>query len=255
MKKFLMFLSVMFIGTAYGVTETINWYVDGSVYDTTTCQTGADIILPATPTKRGYNFTGWEQVFTKLEYIQGTGTQYINTGFIPNQDTSIKTRIQITSLTNLDSVSFLGSNVSYNQRTLALGMWEKHISFGYYNLSHATGINPVAGNIINFDLNKNVGKISIEGGQSQTITGSANNFSCPYPLTIFSTNNPNNYNVVSRNDCGSFRLYYFQIYDDGVLVRDFIPVLAGDTPCLYDKVEQKFYYNPGTDDFIAGPVI
>ena len=54
----------------------------------------------------------------------------------------------------------------------------------------------------------------------------------------------------------SVRMYNFKIYDNDVLVRDMIPVLdPTGTPCMYDKVEGKFYYNSGTGDFIAGPVI
>ena len=55
---------------------------------------------------------------------------------------------------------------------------------------------------------------------------------------------------------GKIKIYYFKIYDNDVLVRDFIPVLDNyGTPCMYDKVERKFYYNAGTGDFIAGPII
>ena len=46
------------------------------------------------------------------------------------------------------------------------------------------------------------------------------------------------------------------LYDNDVLVRDFIPVLdSNGTPCMLDKVEGKFYYNQGTGQFIAGPAI
>ena len=52
------------------------------------------------------------------------------------------------------------------------------------------------------------------------------------------------------------RVYKFKLTDNDVLVRDMIPVLDMDgTPCMYDKVEGKFYYNQGTGQFIAGPVI
>ena len=52
------------------------------------------------------------------------------------------------------------------------------------------------------------------------------------------------------------KIKYFQIYDNDTLVRDFVPVLdKDDIPCMYDKVERKFYYNQGTGDFIAGPIV
>lgn len=52
-------------------TETINWYVDGTDYTTTTCQSGGDVTLPAAPTKTGYTFVGWQTAlydFSTLDY-------------------------------------------------------------------------------------------------------------------------------------------------------------------------------------------
>ena len=55
---------------------------------------------------------------------------------------------------------------------------------------------------------------------------------------------------------GKMRLYHFRLYNGDTLVRDFIPVLdQNDTPCLYDRVSRTLFYNVGTGDFIAGPVI
>ena len=48
-------------------TETITWYVDDSVYDTTTCQSGGDVILPTAPTPPyGYSFYGWTDTYDFL---------------------------------------------------------------------------------------------------------------------------------------------------------------------------------------------
>ncbi len=65
MKPFLLFLSALFIATT-AIAHTINWYVDGSVYHTTTCESGENIILPTQPEKYGYTFQGW-----KKNYIRG----------------------------------------------------------------------------------------------------------------------------------------------------------------------------------------
>lgn len=59
-------------------TETLTWYVDRAVYDTTTCQSGGDVILPTPPTKRGYTFQGWltsEYMFSSLDATEN-GTHY-----------------------------------------------------------------------------------------------------------------------------------------------------------------------------------
>lgn len=49
------------------------------------------------------------------------------------------------------------------------------------------------------------------------------------------------------------RIYYCKIWQGDSLVRDFIPVLDWDmTPCMYDKVSKKLYYNEGTGEFTYG---
>ena len=61
MKKFFILFLVMFVGPGYATTVNIDWVLDGNNFAQTTCQTGGDLILPATtPTKRGYVFRGWQ---------------------------------------------------------------------------------------------------------------------------------------------------------------------------------------------------
>jgi uncharacterized repeat protein (TIGR02543 family) len=62
MKKLVLFLFVMIVcSSAIAETININWKVDGTNYSQSTCQTGSNLILPATaPTKYGYVFRGWE---------------------------------------------------------------------------------------------------------------------------------------------------------------------------------------------------
>ena len=80
MKKLLMFLFAMFVGASYANTETINWFVDGNVYNTSTCQSGGDVNLPTQPTKRGHTFNGWFVAFydfSTLDYtINATSSTY-----------------------------------------------------------------------------------------------------------------------------------------------------------------------------------
>ena len=59
MKRIFGILLLMMTGASYADTETINWYVDGETYTTTTCQSGGDITLQTAPVKRGHTFTGW----------------------------------------------------------------------------------------------------------------------------------------------------------------------------------------------------
>lgn len=56
------------------------------------------------------------------------------------------------------------------------------------------------------------------------------------------------------NDSGRVRIYYFKIYDDGTLIRDYVPCYrkSDNVVGLYDLVYDVFYTTP-TGSFTAGP--
>jgi len=55
---FALFATMAVLTTGYA-DETVRWYVDDTLYDTTTCTLGGDIVLPTPPTKVGRVFHGW----------------------------------------------------------------------------------------------------------------------------------------------------------------------------------------------------
>ena len=77
------FFACMFcVGVSYADTETINWYIDGTNYTSTTCQSGGDVTLPAAPTKTGYTFVGWQSAvwdFSSLDYTIAGSSKLSNT--------------------------------------------------------------------------------------------------------------------------------------------------------------------------------
>ena len=50
-------------------------------------------------------------------------------------------------------------------------------------------------------------------------------------------------------------MYSARVYQDGVLVRDYIPVKQGNVVGVYDKVSNTFFTNQGSGTFTAGPDI
>ena len=54
----------------------MDWYVDGDSYAQTTCEIGGGVTLPTEPTKYGYDFIGWSEIFNR-------GT-FANWAAIPN---------------------------------------------------------------------------------------------------------------------------------------------------------------------------
>ncbi|MBQ6109842.1 MAG: hypothetical protein IJL05_00485, partial [Alphaproteobacteria bacterium] len=59
-----------------------------------------------------------------------------------------------------------------------------------------------------------------------------------------------------RYERAEMDLYNAKIYNDGVVVRDFVPVINPSSVVgLYDLVKGVFYPNQGSGTFIAGPVV
>ena len=92
------------------------------------------------------------------------------------------------------------------------------------------------------DFNKNVLKID-----DVSYTYSSQTFTSEYNCLIFGDTG------YSGKPGGliSMKLYSFKVYDNGALVRDFVPVKrnADNEIGLFDNVGEKFYTNAGTGTF------
>ena len=235
--------------TAHAKTETINWYMDGNTYATTQCETGSDIILSQTPYKYGYTFNGWFG-YTPIEYLESTGTQWIDTGLVtPNSSTTITTFNGRAAYTS-ENRNFI---VAYADATSA-----HYCEF----FNHKFGVNDLDSGYFSPLLSANTPYdiyMQINGSINTTfgINVSGNNHS--YSTTKYQSTKMGHlllFKLDSDYISKGLRLYKSKIIINNTLVRDFIPVLDPDgVPCVFDKVEGKFYYNAGTGDFIAGPVI
>lgn len=183
--------------------------------------------------------------YTELGYIQSSGAQYINTEFNPNQDTRVVIDVDVLS------------------SQAAEGHFASCIGGGYYytlyvNASRVCGTRYAAQALKTFgsalsagtryviDKNKNVTTI---GENSATHTAAT--FQMAYPLTIFCRNNAG-----TKDRYISTKLYSCQIYDNGTLVRDFVPAKrdSDGVAGLYDLVNKVFYASASSTDFIAGPM-
>ena len=75
----------------------------------------------------------------------------------------------------------------------------------------------------------------------------------PEATNLDSVKSAASYTRATSGKLNDGKTYYAKIWDDNILVRDYIPVLDYDMrPCMYDKVSGKFFYNQGTDEFLYG---
>lgn len=192
--------------------------------------------------------------YTRLEYIQSSGTQYIDTGFKPNQNTRLVLDFENTgnysSMTTGLCPLFGARNASAAASAAAFAMWIGTKSYPHYgNVSYnANGNFTVDLNArLTYEMNKNVVSIG-----STVITCSSATFTTNYNLCLLTINN---YGTIETRRA-SGKLWSAKIYDNGALVRDFVPCKnASGTVGLYDIVNGVFYENKGSGAFIAGTEI
>lgn len=185
--------------------------------------------------------------YLRLEFIQSSGTQYIDTGFKHNQNTRVVMDAQFTNLSlatpqwlfdGRESDATKCKGVFYDPRD-NLSKVSCDYVYPYGDTRYRfTALNP--SDRLHIDYNKNV--ITING---HVHTFSAITFQSNYSIALFALNNGGTFEFH-----GSARIYSCKIYDNDFLVRNFVPCKnAQDEIGLYDLVTETFYANKGTGVF------
>lgn len=181
---------------------------------------------------------------TYLQYVQATGAQAVNTGFIPDGNTTLEIDFEPTSLS---------SNCIYSARDAVSGTKSTATALfllsTYYRMDHFGTTKQVVCSDMSARQTIKVEKAQASIGTS-TITYPAVTTKAPMPIVLMagltqaSLSNFNNY---SRG------LYYrIRIWDDGTLVRDLKPYKQDSDIGLWDEVGQTFYKSI-TSTALKGP--
>lgn len=172
--------------------------------------------------------------YTKLEYLESDGTQYIDTGFKPNQDTRVVMDVQL--LTS-DPTAYQGVFGARSANTTQLWVLYHYINlqwtfrYGAGTTNHY--ITSAATQRVKIDTDANVMTI---GGTS--VSADSATFSTAYSLYLFAINNAGSVEY----PCGQSRIYSCRIYDNGTLIRNYVPAMnASNVAGLYDLVNDVFY--------------
>ena len=204
--------------------------------------------------------------YQQVEYIESTGTQYINTGILAKKNMQVETKIEVTNM---------------QQNITVFGYYSDHTSF------HSNGdyfhLTPYK-NRWYFGKNGSEGNASIyknEIGTKYNIIFNDKNESIIINDEVLCTNGifeaPGDTKITiskrgSKNNSrsGRFKYFYFKIYDKdkNKVIRQLLPCYSTttvtnadginvpvNTKGLYDLVEGKFYTNQNTsgNDFTVGP--
>jgi hypothetical protein len=186
--------------------------------------------------------------FTQLEYVENSGTSYINTnvshpsGVVIKGEIRISTPNAVTKNTNL-----LGTQRDGN-KGYSIG-WDKGFKIWIDKGSvKKTGPNHAlsAGTTHDVTYEFNNGNLSLRYDGTNT-TGTYSDLGVANTVVLFEGGNHQS----GREFPG--RIHYFKLYEDGVLVHEFVPARreSDDALGVYDTVEGEFAEATGT--MTAGP--
>lgn len=191
------------------------------------------------------NFTPRElpNGYTQVEYIESSGTQYIDTGFKPNHNTRVVADCYLDSAASTMSAFGAWTGTSTNAFIHAGKSDNSACVFFYGTGNTSISVSKTGRHLIDFNMNE----ASIDGVSASATTQT---FSCTYSMFLMAYNSAG-----SAANKATGKLYSCRIYDNGVMVRDFVPCTnSSGTAGLYDLVNGGFYQNAGTGTFSAGSV-
>lgn len=191
-----------------------------------------------------------EEPYTELEYIQSTGTQYINTNISPNSSQRIEMTFVLDAVVRYEGLW----GVTNNGAPTRGNVYGNYGSSNFFVIKHRTIYNKGETLEVTIDTGtKYVLEVDYSTKQvyrDGLLVGS-------YTDNLSSTSKP--IYVLQRTDSdvssSKAKLYGFKIYTNNVLTMNLIPVkrISDNAVCMYDKVSNEFFTNAGTGVFTAGP--
>lgn len=191
----------------------------------------------------------------EVEYLEGGtvngGVAFIDTGYTPNSST----RIEATAAP-LTGSSYSGRFGNRSRVTFGAYQNTAYVAQGDHYYPGAI----VYGRFYSFinDIPNRV--VTVVDVGSKSTSAVSNWYPQLYPLYLFVSNvSPLSSGVIitghliDQNSIGGMRISSCRIYDNNVLVRDYISVRKGTVGYMYDRVSGQLFGNVGTGAFDVGP--
>ncbi len=198
-----------------------------------------------------------EAAYTRIEYLKSTRSQYIDTGFCPTNTTEIRANIKFDNFdTNYRSNPYIfGVTDAENKKVFSVNFGadvaQKDRFLFWTNVGNSNGDGVrfldnvdklTAKNQITFKS----GLATYAGESTALYTSSWDKID--YSIYIFAINASGQAKLMESKE---MYVYDFQIYDNGELVRNYIPCYRNSDKVtgLYDLVEKKFYTSATKTEF------
>ena len=186
--------------------------------------------------------------YRRLEYIQSTGTQYIDTGVPLTSNSRVVMDCELTTVSGTQCFFCSRTEATTTDITsntlFAIGSTYRK---EYYGESKTATNSDGANKRIIIDNDKN----RIEIGSAILSFSSVSDTVSPMNCYLMASTVLENGVISTFSNFAYMKLYSCQIYNNDILVRSFIPCQkkSDSTLGLYDTVSQSFYVNSGVGTF------
>ena len=181
--------------------------------------------------------------YAQFASVKTSGEVYFDTGVLANQNTRLKMKFKYFSGDVVFGAYNQGGGAGFGLQAVS-GKW-----YTYYGSSNgSSGVGVEVGADLEIDMNKNVTTLN-----GKTIrTAGANTFNGNYPLYLAALNNMGK----GASNRAVIEFDYCQIYDEDVLVRDYVVVRSPDgTFGIFDQVNEVFCATSGGGGIEVGTEI
>ena len=189
----------------------------------------------------------------EIEYLESSGTQYIDTGIKGN--TLFKYIISYRLTERMGAPLFgMRNQATYSQGPVFSYTYGRQNDLVLYvnNSSHTNrddnyfyGKNDLNEHELVIDFKNNI--LTIDGN-SAPVLRVPQAFETTYNMYLFSNNVAGTTSPPIKS-----RMYSYKVFNDNLLVQVLIPVRVGNVGYMYDKVSGQLFGNAGTGSFILGP--
>ena len=194
---------------------------------------------------------GLPEGYTAVDYLQSSGTQWIEMGVAPNQNTKAVLKIKINNFNEGLGVSLIGSRTNANSSDQFFTYLDR-VDGGRFLFRMDGQTQAISWKGLTTDkiyivtLSGTEMKAELEDGTAVfSKTFSVSDFESTVTMALFKSKPLDN----------GFRgrIYSCKHYSGDELIQDFQPCLdTNGTPCMFDFVSRKPFYNVGTGSFTWG---
>lgn len=184
------------------------------------------------------------EAYQEVEYIASTGTQYIDTGIVTNNNSKIVIQAQATDAIGMGYRLFGSRTGAKVGNFISTNNDKVYVDYGGSSFEATFALD---NNIHTYNLDKN--KFYYDGVLLKE-------------WNIITFNAPSNAYLFGAYHDGSivvkpWKVWYCRLYDNGRIVRDLVPCYrkSDNIVGMYDLVSGNFFTNKGTGVFSTGRVI